>query len=108
MAAEVGPDHTSPRDKLPLTSTGVPPGVHHHLGPLVRSEVGVVEVPIGVGRSTKDVEALAVGIVAGDADTGEPWFGHTQNIIVYIGGEQRMHGKVTPPHVDRKDRPYHH
>ena len=77
MTAEVGSDHTTPRDKLPLTSTGVSSGVHHHLGPLVRSEVGVVEVPVGVGRTAKDVEALAVGIVAGDTDTGEPGLRHT-------------------------------
>ena len=76
MTAEVGPDHTAPRDKLPLTSTGVSPGVHHHLGALVRSEIRVVEVPVGVGRPTKDVEAFAVGIVTGDANTGEPGLGH--------------------------------
>ena len=77
MTAEVGPDHTPPRDKLPLASTRVSPGVHHHLGPLGRSEVGVVEVPIWVGRSTKDIEALPVSIVASNADTGEPGLRHT-------------------------------
>ena len=108
MTAKVGLDHTSPRDKLPLTSTGVPPGVHHHLGPLVRGEVGVVEVPIGVGRATKDIEAVTVGIVAGDADTGEPRLRHTQYIVVGVRGEKHMHGKVALPHVDCKYGPYHH
>ena len=108
MAAEVGPDHTTPRDKLPLTSTRVPPGVHHHLGSLVRGEIGVMEVPVGVGRSSEDIEALAMGIVAGNADTGEPRFRHTQNIIVDVRGEQGMHSIVASSHVYRKDGLYHH
>ena len=108
VAAEVRSDHTAPRDKLPLTSTRVSPGVHHHLGPLVDGEVGVVEVPIRVGRTSKNIEALPLGIVASDADAGEPGFRHAQDIVFGVRGEKRMHGEVAPPHVDRKDGPYHH
>ena len=108
VAAKVVTDNTAPRDKLPLASTRVSPGVHHHLGTLVRSEVGVVEVPVGMGSPTEDVKAVAFSIVTGYADARKPGLRHTQNIVIDVGGEKRMHGKIPPPHIDRKDGPYHH
>ena len=108
VVVNIMPDDTTPRDKLPLTSMRVPPGVHHHLSALVRGEKGVVKVPVRVGSPTENIKAVTVSIVVRHADAGKPGFCHTQNIVVYVGGEQHMHGKVAVPHVDRKEGSYHH
>ena len=75
---------------------------------MVRSEIGVVEVPVRIGSPAENVKAVVLSIVVGYADAGKPGLSHTQDIVVDVGGEQRMHGKITAPHVDRKYGSYYH
>ena len=76
------------------------PGVHHHLGALVRGEVRVMQVPVGVSSPAEDVKAIMVGVVAGNTNAREPRFRDTQHIIIHIRGQPHMHSKVAVPHVD--------
>ena len=59
-------------------------GIDHQLCPLVPREVGVMDIPVGVGGPSQDILAISFVICMCNTNAGKPRLCHTQQIVCLV------------------------